>query len=634
MKSLENLEELVEQLENDLKKEKVHKQWYADENERNKSKILKLSDKIKTLEESNRNFQLNIRDLTDTNIELRNDVKRLEQKLEIYGELFGQDSKLYASLKRRSYQHEHREHDEAKIIENALSPLMEEIQEKDALIKTLNSKLKEKDLAITALNDEIALWETNITTIFGDKNTIFGDKNKTPFPFTSDCHDTSNETVTKSNELDTSVSKSQHQRISVEQTQHQRISVEINFKDEDSASQGILRNQLSEKENSVERSRQSTGKPASSELTVTEEEFYKMIHEHTENLKKKDEAYYRNALLNNSDEESSNSLYQAIERGLLDRYSDSDNSPRKISLSDSTEFKFINPDSVSPKISSSHIHLSNIREQEQVDGVHEIEEMNKSAYRNTEINQSEHDSADTNKHTVKVKADADKHTGKVKGAMQTDESDHIMEDMYEQLVQLENMINRQTTHTQAPPTNNLVRSQNVSVPSNNLTHTELSAPQPLSYKENDEGVRECVTSKFATNFRKSNSPRDVPPGNATRGNTASLMRRFSSESNRTYTVPASVCHVIDRASSAGNITGIARRFSTERAPCYGENFSKLCGTSSHRSLNEPVDLSALDDLLAEVESRKSSESQESLALSEQVSHGGGRTGLHKHDVVF
>ena len=70
MKSLENIEELVEQLENDLKKEKVHKQWYADENERNKSKILKLSDKIQTLEESNRNFQLNIRDLTDTNIEL------------------------------------------------------------------------------------------------------------------------------------------------------------------------------------------------------------------------------------------------------------------------------------------------------------------------------------------------------------------------------------------------------------------------------------------------------------------------------------------------------------------------------------------------------------------------------------
>ena len=616
VKSLENIEELVEQLENDLKKEKVHKQWYVDENERNKSKILKLSDKIQTLEESNRNFQLNIRDLTDTNIELRNDVKRLEQKLEIYGELFGQDSKLYASLKRRSYQPEHREHDEAKIIENALSPLMEEMQEKDTLIKTLNSKLKEKDLAITALNDEIALWETNITAIFGDKKTIFSDKNKTPFPFASDCHDTSNETVTESKELDTSVSK----------TQHQRISVEINFKPEVSASQEIVIDQFSEKENSAERSRQSTGKPASSELTVTEEEFYKMIHEHTENLKQKDEAYYRNALLNNSDEESSNSLYLAIEKGLLDRYSDSDNSPRKVSLSDSTDFKFINPDSVSPNISSSHTHLSNIREQEQVEGeqeqvegVHEIEEINTSAYKNTEIKQSEHDSADT-----------DKHTGKVKGATQSDDSDHIMEDMYEQLAQLENMINRQTSHTQTPPTNNLIRSQIVSVPSNNQTHTELSVPQPSLYKESDEGVGECVTSKFATNVRKSNSPKDVPPGLATRGNTASLIRRFSSESSRTYTVAASVCHVIDRASSAGNIAGIARQFSTERAPCCGDNLSKSCGTSSHGSLNEPVDLSGLDDLLAEVKSRKSSESQESLASSEQVSHSGGRAALHQH----
>ena len=621
MKSLENIEELVEQLENDLKKEKVHKQWYADENERNKSKILKLSDKIQTLEESNRNFQLNIRDLTDTNIELRNDVKRLEQKLEIYGELFGQDSKLYASLKRRSYQHENREHDEAKIIENALSPLMEEIQEKDALIKTLNSKLKEKDVAITALNDEIALWETNITTIFGDKNTIFGDKNKT-FPFTSDCHNTSNETVTESNELDPSVSK----------TQLKRISVEINLTPEVSASQGILPNQVSGKANSVERSSQSTGKPASSELTVTEEEFYKMIHEHTEKLKKKDEAYYRNALLNNSDEESSNSLYLAIERGLLDRYSDSDNSPRKTSLSDSTEFKFINPDSVSPKISSSHIHLSNIREQEQVDGVHEIEGINTCAYKNTEINQLEHDSGDTEKHTVKVSADKNKHSGKFKGATSTDDSDLIMEDMYEQLAQLENMINCQTTHTQTPPTTNLNHSQNALVLSNNLTHAELSAPQILSCKENGEIVGECVTSKFTANVRKSNSHRDVP-GNASRGNTASLIRRFSSESNRTYTVAASACHVIDRASSSGNITGIARRFSTERTPCYGDNHSKSCGTLSHGSLNEPVDLSALDDLLAEVKSRKSSESQDSLALIEQVSCGGGRTGLHQH-VVF
>ena len=153
--------------------------------------------------------------------------------------------------------------------------------------------------------------------------------------------------------------------------------------------------------------------------------------------------------------------------------------------------------------------------------------------------------------------------------------------MYEQLAQLENMINRQTSHTQTPPTNNLIRSRIVSVPSNNQTHTELSVPQPLLYKESDEGVRECVTSKFATNIRKSNSPKDVPPGYAIQGNTASLICHFSSESSRTYTVAASICHVINRASSAGNITGIARKFSTERTPCYGDNLSKLCSTSSH-----------------------------------------------------
>ena len=47
-----------------------------------------MTDKIRTLEENKQETEKQLRQLCESNRELDNDVKRLEQKLEIYGELF------------------------------------------------------------------------------------------------------------------------------------------------------------------------------------------------------------------------------------------------------------------------------------------------------------------------------------------------------------------------------------------------------------------------------------------------------------------------------------------------------------------------------------------------------------------
>ena len=75
---------MVEQLDQQVKKEKSYVQWYFDENEKLKIQTAKMADTIRTLERSKFEFEQSVRELSDTNKDLNNDVKRLEKKLEIY----------------------------------------------------------------------------------------------------------------------------------------------------------------------------------------------------------------------------------------------------------------------------------------------------------------------------------------------------------------------------------------------------------------------------------------------------------------------------------------------------------------------------------------------------------------------
>jgi len=169
----ENVEELVERLEQQVKSEKSYVQWYYDENEKLKIQTAKMADTIRTLERSKFEFEQSVRELSDTNKDLNNDVKRLEQKLEIYTELFDKDSNFHSSLKRRSYSqgdhHLHQEQADEKLIENALAPLMEEIKEKDAQIRNLQKVVEEKEVIVNSLNKEIDTLETNLAAMVTEK---------------------------------------------------------------------------------------------------------------------------------------------------------------------------------------------------------------------------------------------------------------------------------------------------------------------------------------------------------------------------------------------------------------------------------------------------------------------------------
>lgn len=166
----EDIEELVERLEHRVKTEQSHVQWYFDENEKLKIQTAKMADTIRNLERSKFEFEQSVRELSDTNKDLNNDVKRLEQKLEIYTELFDKDSNFHSSLKRRSYQGDPcQEQADEKLIENALAPLMEEIKEKDAQIRNLQKAVEEKEVIVNSLNKEIDTLETNLAAMVTEK---------------------------------------------------------------------------------------------------------------------------------------------------------------------------------------------------------------------------------------------------------------------------------------------------------------------------------------------------------------------------------------------------------------------------------------------------------------------------------
>lgn len=167
MKHYDEVEELVERLESQVKAGKANVQWYFEENEKLKIETAKMADTIRTLERAKFEFEQSVHELSETNKDLNNDVKRLEQKLEIYGELFDKDSNI--SLKRRSYQGDYREQDDERLITNALAPLMEEIKEKDAQIRSLQKTAEEKDKTINYLNKEIDLLETNLAAMVTEK---------------------------------------------------------------------------------------------------------------------------------------------------------------------------------------------------------------------------------------------------------------------------------------------------------------------------------------------------------------------------------------------------------------------------------------------------------------------------------
>ena len=157
-------------MEHRVKSEQSHVQWYFDENEKLKIQTAKMADTIRNLERSKFEFEQSVRELSDTNKDLNNDVKRLEQKLEIYTELFDKDSNFHSSLKRRSYQGDPcQEQADEKLIENALAPLMEEIKEKDAQIRNLQKTVEEKEVIINSLNKEIDTLETNLAAMVTEK---------------------------------------------------------------------------------------------------------------------------------------------------------------------------------------------------------------------------------------------------------------------------------------------------------------------------------------------------------------------------------------------------------------------------------------------------------------------------------
>ena len=129
-----------------------------------------MADTIRNLERSKFEFEQSVRELSDTNKDLNNDVKRLEQKLEIYTELFDKDSNFHSSLKRRSYQGDpSQEQADEKLIENALAPLMEEIKEKDVQIRNLQKAVEEKEVIVNSLNKEIDTLETNLAAMVTEK---------------------------------------------------------------------------------------------------------------------------------------------------------------------------------------------------------------------------------------------------------------------------------------------------------------------------------------------------------------------------------------------------------------------------------------------------------------------------------
>lgn len=312
MKHFDDVEELVEQLEIQVKKERAHAQWYADENDNLKIKIAKMADTIAKLEESKSDFERSIHQLSDKNKDLNDDVKRLEEKLEIYGHLFGKDSKLYSSLKRRSIQSER---DEEKIIEKALSPLMEEIKEKDIQIRNLSKEVEEKQSTINSLTDEIDILEANLAAMVTEKiRKLHSAGDSSSEETGADLQSGSTESILSFEKYRRGSKTCESEKVEAKNTE---------TKEEHSPpAKTFPPVQLSIK---VDKEAVVSIDPTSSEdLTVSTEAFYEMLRKQEELMKEKDLNYYHNILDEGND---SPSLYRTIENAILDQYNDEDLPP-------------------------------------------------------------------------------------------------------------------------------------------------------------------------------------------------------------------------------------------------------------------------------------------------------------------
>ena len=250
-----------------------------------KYKVDKLSDTICQLEEKNQRMEKEMHRLNISNQDLQNDVrnaflfdhfhrlykehfyakyctlfkvKKLEQKLEIYSDLFGENSTMRSSLKRLSFQTDRL--DEELLIENALSPLTEEIKEKDEKIRQLQASVHEKESSVNALIAEVELLEANLAAMVSEK--------------IKRVHSNDESKLRKRDDL-------------------------FIFKNFTNSSDRDLKNI----NKSVFEAK---------ELTVTTEEFYNILQEHEEQLKQKDETFKRNS---NSDSSlhSPNPMFQTNE---------------------------------------------------------------------------------------------------------------------------------------------------------------------------------------------------------------------------------------------------------------------------------------------------------------------------------
>ncbi|XP_065652061.1 girdin isoform X2 [Hydra vulgaris] len=247
IRQFRDVEELVELLEREISKEKATTQWYSDQNETMQCKLDKMADTICQLEERNQRIEKEMQQLNISNHDLQNDVKRLEQKLEIYSDLFGENSTMRSSLKRLSFQSDRL--DEELLIGNALSPLTEEIKEKDEKIRELQALVLEKESSVNALIAEVELLEANLAAMVSEKIKRVYSKNETNLRKRDDLFVFKNFNIS-----------------------------------------------------SLDRDTKNTDKSfePSKELTVTTEEFYNILQEHEEQLKQKDETYKRNSNSNSA----------------------------------------------------------------------------------------------------------------------------------------------------------------------------------------------------------------------------------------------------------------------------------------------------------------------------------------------
>lgn len=390
-----DLESDVKNLNGKLTKQKDNLLWYSEENENLKLKIIKLTQNVQSLEGSKKEFEKSIQKLQVTNHDLDKEVLRLEEKLVIFRDLFGKDSKLSSSLRRRSYQSDE-ERDEERMFKNALAPLIKEIKEKDNQIKTLKEAMEEKNSQIESLTSEIDRLDQNIAAQITEKirnlhfsgdssgenehseceaftensnrnssnchssnvsrsnsiklrtgsmsrsnsikiNNINSNHNSSNYSSTS----TSNN-VSRSNSIKIkSVSRSNSIKIKTNNVEQSgRISPEILMKNENDNNSTINENSAeTTNNNEVETttSKRNSSSVDEQGLTVTTDVFYGILREKKEMLEQKDREYYREKSVETTDDSTTNentntntqTNFYSSSSSSRNRYSDSD-SPTEI----------------------------------------------------------------------------------------------------------------------------------------------------------------------------------------------------------------------------------------------------------------------------------------------------------------